>query len=131
MKIPAFIIAAALALGLTLATSPAQAYDDTRIWVSIGDVTFSAGRPYHRYHDYPLHVWHGPHGPRYYYHHHYVVSEPVYYHRPHGHAPYHRGPGSYYHYGHRPYTHPAYTNRRHAPPPRHHYRHGHGYYRGY
>lgn len=128
MRIPVSITTALLALGLALATPATQARD-TQVWVSIGDVTFHAGRPYHRYHDYPLHVWYGPHGPRYYAPH-YIVSEPLYVHRPYGYAPYTRGPSRYYHYGHRPYTHPAYNAPPPPPPPRYHGR-GSGYYRGY
>lgn len=58
---------AALALGLCFG-APAQAHgSDVRVFVSFGDVMFSAGRPYHRHHHYPLHVVHAAHGPQYYY----------------------------------------------------------------
>lgn len=61
-----FVLATAGAVGLT-ATAPAQAYDDGRIFVSIGDVTFSSGQPYHRYSHQPLYVVRESYGPRYYY----------------------------------------------------------------
>lgn len=62
-----FVLATAGAVGLT-ATQPARAYDDGRIFVSIGDVAFSYGRPYHRHSRAPLYVVHESWGPRYYYH---------------------------------------------------------------
>lgn len=61
-----FVLAAAGAVGLT-ATQPARAYDDGRIFVSIGDVAFSYGRPYHRHSRAPLYVVQESWGPRYYY----------------------------------------------------------------
>lgn len=61
-----FVLATAGAVGLT-ATQPARAYDDGRIFVSIGDVAFSYGRPYHRHSRAPLYVVHESWGPRYYY----------------------------------------------------------------
>ena len=58
---------AALALGLCFG-APARAHgSDLRVFVSFGDVMFSAGRPYHRHQHYPLHVVHAAHGPQYYY----------------------------------------------------------------
>ena len=56
-----------LVLGLSLAPSAKAHGPDTRIWVSIGDVVFSAGHPYHRHLHHPLHVVHGGPAPRYYY----------------------------------------------------------------
>lgn len=61
-----FVLATAGAVGLT-ATQPARAYDDGRIFVSIGDVSFAYGRPYHRHSRAPLYVVHESWGPRYYY----------------------------------------------------------------
>ena len=62
-----FVLATAGAVGLT-ATQPARAYDDGRIFVSIGDVSFAYGRPYHRHSNAPLYVVQESWGPRYYYH---------------------------------------------------------------
>ena len=56
-----------LVLGLSLAPTAKAHGPDTRIWVSIGDVVFSAGHPYHRHLHHPLHVVHGGPAPRYYY----------------------------------------------------------------
>lgn len=61
-----FVLAAAGAVGLT-AAEPASAYDDGRIFVSISDVSFSYGQPYHRHSRVPLYVVHESWGPRYYY----------------------------------------------------------------
>lgn len=125
MRIHTLLAGAALALGLSVG-APAQAHgSDARIWVSIGDVAFSAGRPYHRQHHYPLHKVRGKHGPRYYY-------TPV----P-GYAYYPPRPG----FGHYPPPHPhaypaqgyrgpAYYDYPPPPPPRPGYsRHRPGYYR--
>ena len=61
------ILATTLLLGLAFAM-PVEAHSNySRIWVSIGDVSFSAGAPYHRHQHYPLHVVHGNYGPRYFY----------------------------------------------------------------
>lgn len=66
-SIPLLVAGAALALGLSVG-APVQAHgSDVRVFVSFGDVMFSAGRPYHRHHHYPLHVVHAAHGPQYYY----------------------------------------------------------------
>lgn len=61
-----FVLATAGAVGMT-ASAPASAYDDGRIFVSIGDVSFAYGRPYHRHSRQPLYVVHESWGPRYYY----------------------------------------------------------------
>ncbi len=115
MRTLSLLAGAALALGLSFG-APAQAHgSDARIWVSIGDVSFSAGRPYHRHHRHPLHVVRGAHGPRYYY-----VPAPTYvYHPTHPRPAYgYRGP-AHYHYPPPP-----------PPPPRPgYYRHRPGYYR--
>ncbi len=104
MRMIAFLASAALALGL--ATSPSANAHDARIWVSLGDVTFSAGLPYHRQHHYPLYREQGRHGPRYYY---YAAPvRPMPHYRP-G-PPY--GPGYGYYYDARYYQ-PA-----PPPPPR-------------
>lgn len=71
-----FVLATAGAVGLT-AAEPASAYDDGRIFVSIGDVSFSYGQPYHRHSHAPLYVVHESWGPRYYY-----YAEPVRYYAP-------------------------------------------------
>lgn len=61
-------LAAAGVLGLsTFPASQAQA-SDVRIFVDLGDILFSAGRPYHRHTREPLHVVHHRYGPRYYHH---------------------------------------------------------------
>lgn len=118
MRISFLLAGAALAFGMSFGT-PAQAHDHgARVWVSIGDVAFSAGRPYHRHHQHPLHVVHGRHGPRYYY-----VPTPKYAYfppRPH--------PYPYPVYGS-----PAHDHHHYAPPPAPprpgYYRHRPGYYR--
>lgn len=61
-----FVLATAGAVGLT-AAEPASAHGDGRIFVSIGDVAFSYGNPYHRHSRAPLYVVHESWGPRYYY----------------------------------------------------------------
>ena len=71
-----FVLATAGAVGLT-AAEPASAYNDGRIFVSIGDVSFSYGQPYHRHSRAPLYVVHESWGPRYYYH-----PQPVQYYAP-------------------------------------------------
>ncbi len=77
------------------------AASDIRVFVDLGDIVFSAGRPYHRHSHAPLYVVHERWGPRYYYH----RPAPVYYpRRPAYYAP----PRPVY------YAPP--------PPPRHHYR---------
>jgi hypothetical protein len=109
-----------LVLGLTLA-SPSQAHGpNTRVWVSIGDVVFSAGHPYHRHLHHPLQVVHVGHSPRYYYApppprpHHYRERGPA---RVYGHSAY---PPYYSHH----YRHPDHR----ASPPRPGYpRHRPGY----
>lgn len=75
-----FVLATAGAVGLT-AAEPASAYNDGRIFVSIGDVSFSYGQPYHRHSRAPLYVVHGSWGPRYYYTAptHYYAPPPRYY----------------------------------------------------
>lgn len=116
MRVLSLLAGAALALGLACVT-PAKAHgSDARVWVSIGDVSFSAGRPYHRHHHHPLQVIHGRHGPRYYY-----IPAPAYAYYPphvHPHAP----------YGYRVHLHYAYPPP--PPPPRPGYpRYRPGYYR--
>jgi hypothetical protein len=115
MRTLSLLAGAALALGLSLGT-PAQAHgSDARIWVSFGDVAFSAGRPYHRHHHHPLKVTRGRHGPRYYY-----DPAPAYTYDP---AP---PPHSYPAHGYRVPTYYRYP----PPPPRPGYsRHRPGYYR--
>ena len=76
-----FVLATAGAVGLT-AAEPASAYNDGRIFVSIGDVSFSYGQPYHRHSRAPLYVVHESWGPRYYYTaptHYYAPPPPRYY----------------------------------------------------
>ena len=91
------LLLAGLALGLGLATvSPAHAHgSDARIWVSLGDVVFSAGHPYHRHLHHPLHVVRVGTGPRYYYH---PAPRPIR-HYP---APRHYGHGHGYGYSYAP-----------------------------
>ena len=68
----ALLLSVAGALGLAAVPSNAQAYDDARIYVDLGDVSFSYGRPYWRYDNTPLYVtydrWNRPryyrYGPR-------------------------------------------------------------------
>lgn len=60
------LLAAGGAIGLA-GTTPAQAYHgDGRIYVGIGDVSFSYGRPYWRYNNEPLYVVYEYGRPRYY-----------------------------------------------------------------
>ncbi len=59
------VLAAAGAIGLAGST-PAAAYDSGRIYVGIGDVTFSYGRPYYRHNWEPLYVVYERGYPRYY-----------------------------------------------------------------
>jgi hypothetical protein len=59
------LVAAAGAIGLAGST-PAEAYDSGRIFVGIGDVSFSYGRPYWRYNNEPLYVVYERGYPRYY-----------------------------------------------------------------
>jgi hypothetical protein len=59
------LLAVGGAMGLAASTS-AQAYHDDRIYVGIGDVTFSYGRPYWRYDNTPLYVLYERGYPRYY-----------------------------------------------------------------
>lgn len=66
------LLASAGAIGLAGSTA-AQAYDSGRIFVGIGDVTFSYGRPYWRYNQEPLYVVYERGYPRYY-----RVPAPVY-----------------------------------------------------
>lgn len=115
MRTLSLVAGAVLALGLVAATPATARGGDARIWVSMGDVMFSAGRPYHRHHHHPLQILHGPRGPSYYY---YPV--PAY---------------GYYPMPPRPYAYPAYYppapyHRPAPPPPRPGYpRHRPGYYR--
>ncbi|HET9049781.1 MAG TPA: hypothetical protein VFN29_12575 [Chiayiivirga sp.] len=67
MRILPILASAVLALGLVAATPAGAHGPEARVWVSIGDVAFSAGRPFHRHHHHPLQVIHGSHGPRYYF----------------------------------------------------------------
>lgn len=112
MRLIPLLAMSALALGLGLGSAAQAHASDTRIWVSFGDVTFSAGRPFHRQHHIPLFVQAGRHGPRYYYH---APRHPrVYPHPAHGYPP-------GYHYPSRRYLPPP-------PPPRPgYYRHRPGY----
>lgn len=102
------LLASALLLTLGLALTPAaKAHGpDTRIWVSIGDVVFSAGHPYHRHLHHPLHVVHVGHAPRYYY----RAPPPP---RPRHHR--HHGPVKVYAPG--PYPHYYARGHHHRPPP--------------
>lgn len=61
------ILATTLLLGLAFAMPAEARGNHSRIWVSIGDVSFSSGVPHHRHQHYPLHVVHGNYGPRYFY----------------------------------------------------------------
>lgn len=47
-------------------TAPARA-DGVRVFVDLGDVYFTAGRPYYRHNHQPLYVARYAYGPRYYY----------------------------------------------------------------
>ncbi|MCX7564105.1 hypothetical protein OS176_11300 [Xanthomonadaceae bacterium XH05] len=107
---------AVLALGLSFG-GVAQAHgSDVRVFVSFGDVMFSAGRPYHRHHHYPLRVVHAAHGPQYYY-----VAPPPRPHYPH-YRHHHPTPVYGHHQGRSHRHHPA------PPPPRPGYhRHRPGY----
>jgi hypothetical protein len=72
------MLAAAGAIGLAGA-APAQARD-ARIYVDLGDVSFSYGRPYYRYNNEPLYVVYERGYPRYYRHDRgYRYGGPVYY----------------------------------------------------
>ncbi len=63
------LLGVAGALGLATVPSNAQAFDNTRIYVNLGDVGFSYGRPYWRYDNTPLYVTYDRHHrPRYYRH---------------------------------------------------------------
>ncbi len=70
MRTMFFLAGTALALGLAFA-APANAHNrhhnQARVWVSLGDVVFTAGTPYHRQYRQPLFAERGRHGPRYYY----------------------------------------------------------------
>ncbi len=115
MRMLSLLAGAVMALGLTVAPRANAHGPDSRIWVSMGDVVFSAGRPYHRHHHRPLRVIHGHHGPRYYY-----VPTPTY-----GYYPAPR-PLAFPAYAYPPaHFHPA------PPPPRpgYHRHHRSGYYR--
>lgn len=92
---------AVLALGLCFGASAQAHGSDVRVFVSFGDVMFSAGRPYHRHHHYPLHVVHATHGPQYYY----TAPPPQHYH--------HHRPVPVYGYG----DHHGYHYRPAPPPP--------------
>jgi hypothetical protein len=59
------LLAAGGAIGLAGSTA-AQAYDSSRIFVDLGDVTFSYGRPYWRHNHEPLYVVYERGYPRYY-----------------------------------------------------------------
>lgn len=59
------LLAASGALGLA-SSNTAEAYDRGRIFVDIGDVTFSYGRPYWRFNHAPLYVVYERGYPRYY-----------------------------------------------------------------
>jgi len=63
------LLSVAGALGMTVFPGNAQAYDNTRIYVHLGDVGFSYGRPYWRHDNTPLYVTYDRyHRPRYYRH---------------------------------------------------------------
>ena len=70
MRTMSLLAGTVLALGLAFA-APANAHNrhssQARVWVSLGDVVFSAGVPYHRQYRQPLFAESGRHGPRYYY----------------------------------------------------------------
>lgn len=115
---------AALALGLCFGASTRAHASDVRVFVSLGDVMFSAGQPYHRHHHYPLHVVHSAYGPRYFY----DAPPPPRHVRGHGHGyrqyrHSHRHPVVVYHQPHGYHYRPA-----PPPPPRpgyhRHYRPG-------
>lgn len=119
MRTLSLLAGTALALGLCFG-APAQARgNDVRVFVSFGDVMFSAGRPYHRHHHYPLHVVHASHGPRYYY-----VAPPPPPRPRHHHRHHYPVPAYVHHYGYSHYYRPAPP----PPPPRPgYYRHRPGY----
>ena len=111
MRALPFLAGTVFALGLAFG-APANAHNShTRIWVSFGDVVFSAGMPYHRLHHHPLAVEHGRRGPRYYY----YAPRAQHWGPAHGYAP------GYYYYEHTYYA--------PTPPPRRrgYYRHRPGY----
>jgi hypothetical protein len=95
------VLAAAGAIGLGVAPA-ADAYDSGRIYVGIGDVTFSYGRPYWRHNNEPLYVVYERGYPRYY-----RVPAPAYYYAPppsYGYSYYEpRWDRRDYRYGHRDY----------------------------
>ncbi len=63
------LFAAAAAFGATILPSTAHAWDDGRIYVDLGDVSFSYGQPYYRYDRTPLYITYDHHHrPRYYRH---------------------------------------------------------------
>lgn len=114
-------LAAAGVLGLsTLPAAEAQA--SVRVYVDLGDVIFSSGRPYHRHSRAPLHVVHYSYGPRYYHYgpprvvHHYAPPPRVVHHY---YAPPPRVRHVHHHHG-----------SRHYAPPRQHYRGGKHHNRG-
>src|SRR5690606_7726049 len=59
------LLATAGAIGMAAAPA-AEAYDSGRIYVGIGDVVFSYGRPYYRHNHEPLYVVYERGYPRYY-----------------------------------------------------------------
>lgn len=63
------LFAAAAAFGTMALPSTANARDNARIYVDLGDVGFSYGRPYYRYDRTPLYIsYDRHHRPRYYRH---------------------------------------------------------------
>ncbi|MFC4726790.1 hypothetical protein [Coralloluteibacterium thermophilus] len=124
-KLASLALAAVFAAGSAFVPAPAEARDRVRIYVDLGDVLFSAGRPYYRHTRAPLYVAHGPYGPRYY---HYAPPPPpvVVYRAP---------PPRYYAPPPPRYWHGDYR-RSHAKHHHHHHRNdhrgrGHGHGRGH
>ena len=121
--IVSLLAGAALALGLCFGASTQAHASDVRVFVSLGDVMFSAGRPYHRHHHHPLHVVHAAYGPQYYY----VAPPPPprpYHHHNHHRRHNHHYSASAHHHAHGYHYRPAPP----PPPPRPGYhRHRPGY----
>ncbi|MBS7458215.1 hypothetical protein [Coralloluteibacterium stylophorae] len=106
MRIAVLPLLAALAGAATLV--PVEAQARVRVYVDLGDVLFSAGRPYHRHSHAPLYVVHTGYGPRYYHYGPVYAPPPRYYAPP---------PPRYYYHAPPPRV---YAPRvRYAPPPRH------------
>lgn len=67
MRTIVLTVALAVAGLFGLSFTPAAHADGVRVFVDLGDVYFTAGRPYYRHNRQPLYVVHHAYGPRYYY----------------------------------------------------------------